>query len=164
MDLGYLKLKIDIKSEYEEYRKKYNFKKKETKKEEVKNIFDGFKDFFKTDGSFKFKENEHSVTAEYKDHGITIDIDVYRIIDAEGFTIEGTIKTYEKECYEFSAEVISNKDVPLHTAGADEQERMIQDTRYFKDFLDGDIVYTYQYRLKSREEVYSTVPEMLQSL
>ena len=38
MDLGYLKLKIDIKSEYEEYRKKYNFKKKETKKEEVKNM------------------------------------------------------------------------------------------------------------------------------
>ena len=64
MDLGYLKIKIDIKTEYDEYKKKYEYKKKELKKAEIKKLFDDFKEFFKTDGSFKFKENEHSIAAE----------------------------------------------------------------------------------------------------
>lgn len=164
MDLGYLKLRIDIKAEYDEYRKKYEFKKKETKKEEIKAIFEGFKEFFKNDGNFKFKENEHSIVAEYKDHGTTLDIDIYRNIDSQDFDIEGTIKTYDKHLHEFVAEAVCNKDVTLHTAEADEQERMIQDTRFFRDFLDGDIAYTFRYRIKGREEVYGSMNEMMLGL
>ena len=46
MDVGYLKIKIDIKTEHDELKKRYEYKKKELKKEEIKKVFDGFKDFF----------------------------------------------------------------------------------------------------------------------
>lgn len=164
MDLGYLKIKIDIKHEYDEYKKRYEFKKKETKKEEIKNIFDSFKDFFKADGHFKFKENEHSLTAEYKDHGITLDVDIYKVIDSESFDIEGSIKTYDKQCYEIIAEAVCNKDVALQPAHVDEQERMIHDTRFFKDFIDGDVQYSFQYRIQGRDEVYASMTELLHAL
>ena len=96
MDVGYLKIKIDIKTEHDEFKKRYEYKKKELKKEEIKKVFDGFKDFFKNDGNFKFKENEHSVTAEYKDHGIKLEMDIYKNIDAPDFNLDGSITTYEK--------------------------------------------------------------------
>jgi hypothetical protein len=164
MDLGYLKIKIDIKSEYDEFKKKYDYKRKETKKEEVKKIFEGFKDFFKSDGHFKFKENEHSLTAEYKDHGITLDVDIYKTIDSPDFDIEGTIKTFDRQCHEFVAEAVCNKDVTLQPAHIDEQERMIHDTRFFKDFLDGEVFYTYKFKIKGRDEVYSSMGEMMLAL
>lgn len=36
MDLAYLKLKIDIKAEYKQYGKQYEYAKKEIKKDEIK--------------------------------------------------------------------------------------------------------------------------------
>lgn len=165
MDLGYLKIKIDIKSEYDEYKKKYEFRKKETKKEEIKKIFEGFRDFFKNDGNFKFRENEHSITAEYKDHGITLDIDVYKIIDSPDFTIEGVIKTYEKECFGIVAEAVCNKEAALlQPAHADEQERMIHDTRFFRDFINGEVYYTFRYFIKGREEAFASIGELMLAL
>jgi len=165
MDLGYLKIKIDIKAEYEDFKKKYHYKRKELKKEEIKKVFDGFKDFFKSDGHFKFKENDHTITAEYKDYGITLDVDIYKNTDSPDFTVLGSIKTYEGELFDFTAEGISNKEVPLQPAFADEQERMIHDTRYFKDFLlNGDVTYSFQYAIKGREEVYMSMQEMMLAL
>lgn len=164
MDLGYLKIKIDIKSEYDEFRKRYGFKRKETKKEEIKKIFDAFKEFFKADGHFKFKENEHSITAEYKDHGITLDIDFYRVIDSEDFNIEGTIKTFDKQCFEFIAEAVCNKDITLQPADVNDQERMIHDTRFYKDFIEGDAYYTFRYKINGREEVFTSMTELLLAL
>lgn len=164
MDLGYLKIKIDIKSEYDEFKKRYEFKKKETKKEEIKNIFDSFREFFKSDGHFKFKENEHSLTAEYKDHGITLDVDIYKVVDSDSFDIEGTIKTYDRQCYQLAAEAVCNKDVTLQPADIDEQERMIHDTRFFRDFIDGDVQYTFRYRIQGRDEQYATMTELLHAL
>jgi len=161
MDLGYLKIKIDIKSEYDDYKKKYDYKRKELKREEIKNIFDGFKEFFKADGSFKFKENEHSITAEYKEHDIKLDIDIYKNIDSEDFIINGTIKTFEKEVFEFIAEGVCNKDLTLLPPEVDGQERMIYDTRFFKDFLDGEVEYTFQYRLNGNSQIYLSVNELL---
>lgn len=164
MDVGFLKIKIDIKTEHDEYLKKYEYKRKEMKREEIKSIFESFKEFFKADGHFKFKDNEHSVTAEYKDHGVTLDIDIYKNTDAAGFDIEGTIKTFEKECFEFIAEGVASKELPLQPAEADAHDRMVHDTRYFKDFLEGDLNYTYQYRIKGRDEVYISFGELLLAL
>lgn len=164
MDVGFLKIKIDIKTEYDEYCKKYEYKRKELKRAEIKNLFEGFKDFFKADGHFKLKDNEHSVTAEYKDHGITLDIDIYKATDAAGFDIEGTIKTFEKDCHEFIAEGVSSKELTLPAPDADTHDRMVHDTRYFKDFLEGDLSYTYQYRIKGRDEVYISFGELLLAL
>ncbi len=164
MDLGYLKIKIDIKSEYDEFKKRYEFKRKETKKEEIKKIFESFREFFKADGHFKFKENEHSLTAEYKEHGVTLDVDIYKVIDGEDFNVNGSIKTYEGQCHEFTAEAVCNKDIALQPAHVDDQERMIHDTRFFKDFIDGDVYYTFQYKIQGREEVYASMTELLQAL
>jgi hypothetical protein len=164
MDVGYLKIKIDIKAEYDEYRKKHDYKRKEIKKEEIKRLFEAFKDFFKQDGHFKFKENEHSITAEYKDHGITLDIDLYKNIDSPDFNIEGFVKTYEKDTFEFIAEGISNKEMMLEQVDADEQEKMVHATRFYKDFLEGDLVYNYRYRIKGREEIFASMNELLLAL
>lgn len=164
MDIGYLKIKIDIKTEYEEYKKKYEYKKKELKKEELKKVFDGFKDFFKADGHFKFRENEHSVAAEYKDHAIKLDIDIYKNIDNPDFNLTGTIKTFEKDVFEFLVEGICNKDIPLQPAYVDEQERMVHDTRYFKDLLDDETTYTFIYKIKGREEIFKSMQELMFTL
>ncbi|OYQ43808.1 hypothetical protein CHU92_02880 [Flavobacterium cyanobacteriorum] len=165
MDLGYLKLKIDIKSEHDEYRKKYEFRRKETKKEEIKKIFESFRDFFKNDGNFKFRENEHSLTAEYKGHGITLEIDVYKTIAEQGFSIEGIINTYEKKSFAFVAEAVCNKEAALlQPADADDQERMIHDTRFYRDFIDGEVYYTFRYIIKGRDEAYATMGELLFAL
>jgi hypothetical protein len=164
MDIGYLKIKIDIKTEHDEFKKKYDYKRKELKKEEVKKIFEGFKDFFRSDGSFKFKENEHSVTAEYKDHGIKLDLDTYKNVDSPDFNLFGTITTYEKEVIEFMVEGVCNNDLTLQPAFVDEEEKMVHDTRYYKDFLDGEITYTFVYKITGREASYINMNDMLLAL
>jgi hypothetical protein len=164
MDIGYIKIKIDIKSEHDDYKKRYEYKRKELKRSEIKKVFDSFKDFFKADGSFKFKENEHSVTAEYKDHEIKLDMDVYKNIDSEDFNLQGIIKTFEKAEYEFAVEGVCSKDLSLMPPDADSQERMIYDTNFYRDFIEGNIEYTFQYRIKGREKAYVSMNEMLQAL
>lgn len=164
MDLGYLKIKIDIKAEHDELRKRYTYKKKELKKEEIKKIFDGFKEFFKSDGHFKFKENEHSITAEYKDHGIKLDLDVYKNVDSPDFNITGTIKTYEKDIFEFVSEGVCNKDMALQPTGIDEHERMVLDSKFYKDFLDDEMTYFFRYKITGREEVYASMQALLLGL
>jgi len=164
MDVGFLKIKIDIKTEHDEYLKKYEYKRKEMKRAEIKNLFESFKEFFKADGHFKFKENEHSVTAEYKDHGITLDIDIYKNTDAPGFDVEGNIKTFEKDCFEIVAEGVASKELTLPSPDASIHDRMVHDTRFYKDFLEGDLEYSYQYRIKGRDEVYISFGELLQAL
>lgn len=164
MDLGYLKVKIDIKDEHDEYKKKYGYKKKELKKEEIKNVFDGFKEFFKNDGNFKFKENEHSVVAEYKDHGIKLDMDIYKNIESEDFNLNGTIQTYENEVFEIIVQGVCNQDFTLQPAFADENERMVHETRYYKDFLDGEITYTFEYKIAGREESYINMLQLMLAL
>jgi|GEM_PF-3566506 hypothetical protein len=161
MDLGYLKIKIDIKAEYDELHKKYNYKRKELKKEEIKKIFEGFKEFFKADGNFKFKENEQSVAAEYRDHSIKLEIDVYRNIDSEDFNITGTIKTYDKDTFEFTAEGVSNKDMTLQPPDIDRHEKMVLQSKYFRDFLNDEIVYTFDYKITGRDEVYGSIQQLL---
>lgn len=164
MDLGYLKIKIDIKSEHDDSKKKYNFKKKELKKEEVKKVFDGFKEFFKNDGNFKFKENEHSIVAEYKDHGIKLDMDIYKNIENDDFDLNGTIETYEDEVYEFIVEGVCNNDHTLQPAFADDDEKMVHETRYYKDFIEGEITYNFQYKIVGREEAFMNMQELMQAL
>jgi len=164
MDLGYLKINIDIKSEHDDYKKKYEFKRKELKREEIKKIFDGFKEFFKSDGHFKFKENEHSIAAEYKEHAIKLDMDVYNNIDSPDFNLSGIIKTYEKDTYEFIVEGICNKELTLPPPDIDSQERMIHDTRHYKDFLDGDLDYKFEYRINGREGTYINMNALMLAL
>jgi len=163
MDVGYLKLKIDIRTEYEEYRSKYNYARKELKRAEVKKIFEGFKDFFRNDGNFKFKSNDHSITAEYKNYGVTLDVDIYKNTERDDFAIEGIIKTYDKEVYEFTAEGIPNKEI--HEAPyVDDNEKLINETNFLKAFLDGTITYTFRYKVKGRETSYGTMQEMMLAL
>jgi hypothetical protein len=163
MDVGYLKIRIDIKAEYDEYRKKYNFKRKELKREEVKKVFDGFKEFFKSDKHFKFKENDHSVIAEYKDHGITLDMDIYKNVDAPDFKLEGTIKTYDKQVYGFTVEGIPNKEI-FEAPYVDDHEKMIHDTHFFKQFLEDEVVYTFRYNITGHGETYPTMQAMMLAL
>lgn len=164
MDIGYLKIRIDIISEYEEHKKRYHYKRKELKKEEIKRVYDGFKDFFKSDGNFKFKENDHSITAEYKDYGITLEMDVYKNIDSPDFDLEGCIRTFDKDTYEIRVEAIASKDILLQPAHVDEHERMIYDTRYFQDFLNGEVTYIYKYSIKGRDEIYESMQAMMVAL
>jgi len=163
MDLAYLKIKIDIIAEYEELKKKYIYKRKESKREEVKKIFEGFKQFFKLDGHFKFKETDHSITAEYKEYGITLDLDIYKNIDNPDFILEGIIKTYDKEIYDFTAEGIPDKNV-FEEPFANEEERMMNETRHFKEYLSGELVYTYRYSVKGRGESYGSMQELMLAL
>lgn len=163
MDIAYLKLRIETKAEYEEYKQKYEYKRKEIKREEVKNIFKGFKDFFKSDSSFKFKQNDHSLTAEYKGYYVVLDMDIYRNIDSEDFLLHGVVKTYEKDIFDFTAEGICNKEI-LQPAHIDNHEKMIHDIRFFKDFLEGNIFYTFQYKIKGRDEVYASMKELMHAL
>lgn len=164
MDIGYLKVKIDIKTEYDEYKKKYNYTKKEIKKEEVKKVFEGFKEFFKNDRGFKFKENEHSVAAEYKDHAIKLDMDIYKNIESDDYNLHGTIETYDREIFDISVIGICNSDHTLQPAFASEEERMVHDTRYYKDFLEDKISYTFQYKIEGREELYTTMQQLMLAL
>lgn len=164
MDAGYLKIKIDIITEYADYKRKYSYKRKEFKKDEIKKVYDGFKDFFKNDGNFKFKENEHSITAEYKDHGITLEMDVYKNTDNPNFDLEGTIKTFDKEEYAILVKGIPNKEIPLQPADISDHERMILDTRYFQDYLNDDISYAYRYEIKGREGSYNSMQELMFAL
>jgi len=164
MDLGYLKIRIDIKSEHDDSKKKYNFKKKELKKEEVKKVFEGFKDFFKNDGHFKFKENEHSVLAEYRDHGIKLDMDIYKNIENDDFDLNGTIETYQDEVFEFIVQGVCNNDYTLQPAFVDDEEKMVHETRYYNDFINDEITYTFQYRIAGREEVYASMQELMLAL
>ncbi len=161
MDVGYLKIRIDIKAEHDDYKKRYEYKRKELKRGEIKKIFEGFKEFFKADGSFKFKENEHSITAEYKEHEIKLDMDIYKNIDSEDFSLIGTIKTFEKKVYEFTAEGVCSKDLSLMPPEIDSDERMIYDTNFYKDFIDDEIQYSFQYRINGNEKAYVSIGEML---
>lgn len=164
MDAGYLKIKIDIKAEYEDYKKKYDYKRRELKKEEIKKVYEEFKDFFREDGHFKFKENEHSVTAEYRDYGITLDMDIYKNTDNTDFNLQGTIKTFEKECFEVIVEAVPNKEIPLPPPNISEHDRMVHATRYFQDFLEGEITYTYKYGLKGSEKKFDSMQELMRNI
>lgn len=164
MDLGNLKIKIDIKADHDRYKTKYEYKRKEMKREEIKKIFNGFKEFFKADGQFKFKENEHSIAAEYKEHAIKLEMDIYNNTDSNDFNLTGTIKTYEKDTYEFVAEGISSTDLTLPPPDISIHDRMVHDTRYYKDFLDGSLTYTFKYRISGREGSYTTMNNLMLAL
>lgn len=164
MDAGFLRIKIDIKAEYEEYKKRYDYKRKETKREEIRKMFEGFKDFFRNDGHFKFKENEHTLTAEYKDHAIVLDFDLYKTIDSPDFDISMTLKTWERDCFELNAKVAWDSELTLMPVISDPQEQMVHDTRFFKDFLDGRANCRYTYCITGRDEVFETMKEMMQAL
>ncbi len=164
MDIGYLKIKIDIKTEHDKFKKKYEYKRKEMKREEIKKIFEGFKEFFKEDGHFKFKENEHSIAAEYKEHAIKLDMDIYNTVDSNDFNLKGTIKTYEKDTYEFTVDGVSNTELTLPPSDISQHDRMVHDSRYYKDFLDGNITYNFVYRITGREGQYSTMNTLLLAL
>ncbi len=161
MDIGYLKIKIDIKTEHDEYKKRYDYKRKELKRNEIKHVFDSFKEFFKADGSFRFKENEHSIVAEYKGHEIKLDMDIYKNIDSEEFNLNGTIKTFEKEVFEFVVEGICSKDPSLLPPDIDTHDRMVYDTNFYKDFIEGDLDYTFQYWVVGHEKPYVSMRELL---
>lgn len=164
MDIDYLKIKIDIKTEHDEFKKKFDYRKKELKKEEIKKIFDGFKEFFSHDGSFKFKENEHSITAEYKDHGITLDIDVYKSIDNTEFCVEGFIRSFENETADFEVIAVCNKDVEFNPSMISGQEQLLQDLSFYKDFDKGEIYYTFKYRIKGKRDEYNNIQELLKAI
>lgn len=164
MDLGYLKIKIDIKAEHDRLKTKYDYKRKELKREEIKKIFGSFKDFFKADGNFKFKENEHSITAEYKGHAVKLDIDIYANIDSPDFTIKGIIKTFEKDVYEFVAIGDCNKEMALPQPDVDNHGRMVHDTSHYKDFLEGTTDYTFHYKITGREDTYLSMQELITAL
>lgn len=164
MDIGQLKRNIDIRSEFESYRKQYEFKKREIKRAEIKKIFKGFKNFFKKESGFKFKENEQRLTAEYKDYCVTLDVDTYKNIDSKDFYIEGLIKTYQKESYEFYAEATSNKPVAIIDAQEYSEERMVYDTSFFKQFLDDTVVFNFRYHIKGRSDVYNDMESLMDGL
>lgn len=164
MDLVKLKNKIDVKSEYESYLHRYIYKLKEIKREEAKNIFKGFKEFFKSEGGFKFKENEHSVKAEYKSHCVVLDMDIYKNIESRDFYLEGSIKTFEKKEYDFFAHGKCNKELILHPAGQYSYETMEADIEFFKEFLNGNITYTFYYKIKDSEEAYDSMDSLLHNL
>lgn len=164
MDPAYLKIIIDIKAEYEDAKKRYAYKRKEQKKEEIKKVYEGFKDFFKEDGHFKFRENEHSITAEYRDYGITLDMDIYGNTDKPDFDLHGCIKTFEKQTYEIRVEALPNKEIPLPAADISENDLLVHITRYYHDFLNGDLSYTYVYKINGREKVYANMQELMRNL
>ena len=164
MNLQNLKDKIDNRHEHDEFKKKFEFKKKELKRKEAKKIFSGFKSFFKKDGHFKFKENEHSIVAEYKEHGIKLDMDIYKHIDSADFNLEGTIKTFEKVIYNFIAEGICNKELSLLPPDISEEEKLQHDTQYYKDFTEDTIFYTFAYKIIGRNDVYISMEELMQEL
>lgn len=164
MDVGFLKIKIDIKTEYEEYRKRYDYKRKEIKREEIKKMFEGFREFFRNDGHFKFRENEHTITAEYKDHSIVLDFDLYKTIDSPDFDICMTVKTWEKDCFDVNAKIVWDSDLSLMPPTMDPQEQMVHDTRFFKDFLEGRSNCHYIYCITGRDETYTSMQEMLHAL
>ncbi len=164
MDIGYLKIKIDIKAEHDTFKKRYDYKRKELKKQEIKKIFDGFKQFFKSDGHFKFKENEHSISAEYREHAIKLDIDVYKNIDSPDFRIVGIIKTYEKDIYEFVAEGVCNKEMLLQPTEPDAHEKLVMESKHYEDFLNGEIEYDFIYKITGREEEYGSMEALLTGL
>lgn len=164
MDLTKLKNKIDIKSEYDSYLHKYIYKLKEIKKEEAKNIFKEFKDFFKNEGGFKFKENEHSIKAEYKNHCVVLDMDIYKNIESKDFYLEADIKTFEKKEYSFFAYGRCDKELIFHPAGEYSYETMEVDIKFFKEFLNGDITYTFYYKVKDRDDIYDSMENLLRGL
>ena len=102
--------------------------------------------------------------AEYKDHGIKLEMDIYKNIDAAGFNLEGTITTYEKECYGFMVEGRCNKELTLQPPEVDEQERMVHDTRFYKDFLDDEISYSFIFKINGREDEYQSMQELMLAL
>ena len=57
-----------------------------------------------------------------------------------------------------------NKELTLQPPDAGEQERMVYDTRYYKDFLDDEISYTFVYKIKGREEEYLSMQELMLAL
>ena len=164
MDIGYLKIKIDIKAEHDGLKKKFEYRRKQIKKEEVKKIFEGFKDYFREDGNFKFRETDHSITAEYKDHGITLDMDIYKSIDSPQFDMDGFVKTYENETFDFDVIAVCNRDVELKPASISGQEKLLHDTAFYKDFLDGEIFYDFKYRIRGRDQEYGNIQEMMIAL
>mgnify|MGYP006181697621 CR=1 FL=1 len=164
MDLVKLKNKIDIKAEYESYLHRYIFKLKELKREEIKNIFKGFKNFFKNEGGFKFKENEHSIKAEYKNHYIVLDIDIYKNIESKDFFLEGSIKTFEKSEFGFFADGVCEKELIFHSADENSYEGMVADIAFFKEFLEGKINYSFKYKISGRPEVYDDIEGLMNGL
>ncbi|MBD3843274.1 MAG: hypothetical protein IE909_15620 [Campylobacterales bacterium] len=164
MDIGYLKMKIDIKTEHDDYKKKFEYKRKELKKQEIKAIFEGFKDYFREDGNFKFKENEHSVTAEYKDHGVTLDMDTYTNIDKPHFNMEGFIRTYENMTHDFEVEAVCNRELIGQVSGASGQETLLFNTAFYKDFLEGNVKFDFIYRITGKPEEYRSIQELLFAL
>lgn len=164
MDAGLLKIKIDIITEHTELKKKYSYKQKEIKRQEVKHIFDGFKDFFKTEGHFKFKENEHSVTAEYKDYTIKLEMDVYNNIDSDDFAMHGRIETFEEKIYEFTAEGVYETEKALPPVTLSEEELMVYESKYYTAFFEEDPDATFKYRLNGDEKEYMSIIELLQAI
>ena len=164
MDAAFLKIKIDILTEHEELKKQYKYKRKEIKRAEIKKIFDSFKDFFKTEGHFKFKENEHSVTAEYKGRSVKLEMDVYNNVDSEDFLLNATIETFEGENFEFTAEGSYEGQVILPPAHVNHDEQLAYEAKYYRDFFEDDPAHTFLYKVKGHDATYLSMTELLHAI
>lgn len=164
MDAGFLKIKIDILAEHEELSKQYKYKRKEIKRAEIKKIFDSFKEFFKTEGHFKFKENEHSVTAEYKGRAIKLEMDIYNNADSEDFLLNGSIETFEGETHAFTAEGSYNGVEALPPAHVNHDEQLAYEAKYYRDFFEDDPDHHFEYKIAGRDAVYLSMTELLHAL
>ncbi|AWH85940.1 hypothetical protein HYN59_12850 [Flavobacterium album] len=78
--------------------------------------------------------------------------------------ITGTIKTYEKDTFEFVSEGICNKDMALQPPDIDAYDKMVLESKFYKDFLDGEVDYFFRYKITGREEVYDSIQAMLTGL
>jgi len=164
MDAAFLKIKIDIIAEHEELTKKYKYNRKEIKKAEIKKIFDSFKDFFKSDGNFKFKENDHSVTAEYKGRGVKLELDVYNNVDSEDFVLNGTIDTFEEKTFEFTAEGSYEGQAILPPAHINHDEQLAYEAKYYRDFFEDDPKHSFTYTVKGHDATYLSMTELLHAI
>ena len=164
MDVDRLIHRIDIKAEHDEFRKKYEYKKKEFKRKEIKKIFSDFKAYFKESGEFKFKDNEHSITAIYRDHTIKLDMDIYKNLDNDAFELHGYIKMFDKSTYNFTARAVYKAELPMHTDFDDAQKKMEEDTLFYKDFIQDDFKCSFTYTIEGREEEFKNMQELLVAL
>ncbi|MFL9843295.1 hypothetical protein [Flavobacterium rhizosphaerae] len=164
MDLKSLINRIDVRAEHDDFEKKYEYKKKEIKKAEVKNIFETFKKFFKESKQFKFKENEHSITAMYRNHTIKLDMDIYKNLDNPSFELNGIIKMFDQKIYDFTAKGVYTAELPLPEQDTGEYERIVHDTTFFKDFISGSISYSFVYILAGSDIKYNDMKSLLMAL
>lgn len=164
MDLNKLKEDSNLKSTYNEYKSLYIAKRKKIRQYEIDKIRIAFKEYFELNNDFIIKESNEKITAEYQGSSVILYENEYDNAQDPSMSVHMKIKMPDGKEYNILTTIYSNKESKFPPPAKSDKEIMERDLKYYKSFIEEEIIYNFKYKVKETKKEYETMQELLKDI